>query len=618
MDSFKEFYILNEGYGTVKPFNKYKTFEMFATAPENISKAIKILQDTSAVMDSKFNSNLDAKTGIKKGDTTKTPMEAFIYAVDNSNIQNGGQVLQAMAIAHYILSSTKSKVDSAEDKGMANDKFYAKVKLHFAANKSKNDSDEAANEKTEVEMKKIDAKVSNLRSIYNNVLSKGKNISQAFKNAHEIVSGNTYYYNSSDADFSALNKAFAVKEPQEKQIPPELNKKPVENAGEASKEGIAADETKEPEQEKAETPKEPEQAQASQRTEIPFDLNSYKDEVDKIIDSKVEELKKRFNIQEEVLNAIDNTMTEMFRSAHDKEGNETDYYKEKKVLSSEKYIKKQLEDIRNKAHKKLEELFGVYNDKIITKNKKASIKIKILNTIPQVKIETTEASHKMFKSLTQNEVGLSVKAAGQDVSRLASNIKNKVKGSATFQKAKDAAGTAAENMKNAASTAGEKMKDAKETFDKNVKDAKDVHAQGGDAGIVGKTEDIRKAVNDRLKNVFFGRKQAAQARAQQATQPQQPVQPVAQPVAPVQAALPSPNQVAINLPDNSKQQLGLPTPEQVAKTQQEKQDEIKRKAQGFKPKLKDDEEEEKKGTASVDTDKKKIKNTLNAMKKKLR
>lgn len=604
MNSFKEFMILNESYGVSKPFNRYKTFEMFATAPENITKAVKILQDTSFTMNSTFNSNLDPKTNIKKGEPTKSPIEAYQYAIDKSNINNGGMLLQAMAITNYILSNVKQKVDEGEDHGASNKSFFDKVKMHFAT--SKRSDSEGYQKNIDTELKKITAKINNLRKVYESVTAKGKNINLIFKNAQEIISNKREYFDSSSYD--ELNKLFV-----KKNVPPVPPKK--ETSEETSKDSEQAnkqdfedtdsqtDSQNEPEDEEG---KEINIHPSSSEKEIAFNREAYKEEINNIVNNKLEELKNRFNIQEEILKTIDNTLTEMFRKTHGKNGEETEYYQKKKVLSSKKYFK-QIENIRNEAIKKLDALFSTYDEQYITKNKKSKIGIKIRQLIPQLEIDLNNASYKMFRDLTQNEVGIGVDAIKSDIKNVVSSAKKAVKSNTTLQKAADIA-----------KTTSEKLKDKKEVFDKNLEDAKDVHAKGGDAGLVGKGLDVKKAVNDRLKNVFFGRKKASETNQQ----PQQPQQPQPQPQPQPQAALPAP-QVAtqpqaqpqqqqtynsakpIILPDNTPK--ALPTPEEVKRREAE---DVKKR---FKPKYREDDEEDTNiaKKASLDTDKiKKVKKSL--------
>lgn len=605
MDSFKEFMILNEGYGVSKPFNRYRTFEMFATAPENISKAVKVLQDASFTINSTFNSNLDPKTNIKKGEQTKTPIEAFQYAVDKSSINNGGALLQAMAVAHYVLSNVKSKVDEAEDHGKSNKNFFDKVKMHFVTSRTEKESSldpemkklkdkegRTSEEETDTEIKKIAARINNLRSIYQTISSKGKNINQIFKNAQDIVSGTKSYFDSSSYD--ELNSLFV-----KKNLPPVPPKK---EKTETSAEDQPKQETEEsdiasPEGTKGE--EEIKDGEAKTEKEIKLDRETYRKEINDIVNAKLEQLKKRFNIQEEILKSVDKTLNEMFRKTHDEKGQETEYFQKKKVLSKDKYFK-QIDNIKKEAIKKLDELFGAYDEQYITKNKKSRLGIKIRQLIPQLEIDLNNASYKMVKDLTQNEIGIGVDAIKKDVSNVISSTKKAVKESPTVQKVADVAKTTVA-----------KAKDAKQAFDKNVEDAKDVYSKGGDAGLVGKAMDVRKAVNDKLKNVFFGRKKAAETKYQpqpqtQPTQaalpaPQVQAQPQPQPqVQPVQTS-----STPIILPDNTPN--GLPSPEDIKKREA---DDVKKR---FKPRLRDDNEEDtdiaKK--ASIDTEKlKKIKKAL--------
>lgn len=606
MNSFKEFMILNEGYGVTKPFNRYKTFEMFATAPENITKAVKALQAASFTLNSTFNSNLDPKTNIKKGDPTKSPIEAYQYAIDKSSINNGGMLLQAMAITNYILNNVKQKTDENEDHGISNKSFFDKVKMHLATNKPSNS--EGAEKNIDVEIKKITAKINNLRKVYESVTAKGKNINLIFKNAQEIVSNKREYFDSSSYD--ELNKLFV-----KKNVPPVPPKK--ETSEETSKDGKQANkqdfEDKDSQTDsQTDSQNEPEDEGGEEinihpspsEKKIELNREAYKEEINNIVNDKLEELKKRFNIQEGILKTIDNTLTEMFRKTHGKNGEETEYYQKKKVLSSKRYFK-QIEDIRNEAIKKLDALFSAYDEQYITKNKKSRIGIKIRQLIPQLKIDLNNASYKMFKDLTQNEVGIGVDAIKSDFKNVTSSVKKAVKSNTTLQKAADFA-----------KTTSEKIKDTKSTFDKNLEDAKNVHAKGGDAGLVGKTLDVKKAVNDRLKNVFFGRKKASETNQQ--SQPQQPQ--YQQP----QAALPAPQVVTqpqaqaqeqpqqtynsskpIILPDNTPK--ALPTPEEVKKREAE---DVKKR---FKPKYREDDEEytDVAKKASLDTDKiKKVKKSL--------
>jgi len=598
MYSFKEFMILNESYGVSKPFNRYKTFEMFATAPENITKAVKMIQDASFRMNSSFNSNLDPKTNIKKGDPTKSPIEAYQYAIDKSSIENGGMLLQAMAITNYILNNVKQKSDEGEDYGASNKSFFDKVKMHFAT--SKQSDSEGYKKNIDTEIKKITAKINNLRKVYESVTAKGKNINLIFKNAQEIVSNKREYFDSSSYD--ELNKLFV-----KKNVPPVPPKK--ETSEETSKDGEQAnkqdfedkdsqtDSQNEPEDEKGE---EINIHPSSSEKKIELNREAYKEEINNIVNDKLEELKKRFNIQEEILKTIDNTLTEMFRKTHDKNGEETEYYQKKKVLSSKRYFK-QIENIRNEAIKKLDALFSAYDEQYITKNKKSKIGIKIRQLIPQLEIDLNNASYKMFRDLTQNEVGIGVDAIKSDIKNVTSSVKKAVKSNTTLQKAADVA-----------KTTSEKIKDTKTTFDKNLEDAKDVHAKGGDAGLVGKALDVKKAVNDRLKNVFFGRKKTSETNQQpQQPQYQQPQaalpapQVVTQPQAQAQPQQTYNNSKPIVLPDNTPK--ALPTPEEVKRREAE---DVKKR---FKPKYREDNEEDtdvaKK--ASLDTDKiKKVKKSL--------
>lgn len=618
MDSFKEFMILNEGYGVSKPFNRYKTFEMFATAPENISKAVKVLQDASFIINSTFNSNLDPKTNIKKGEQTKTPIEAFQYAVDKSSINNGGILLQAMAVAHYVLSNVKSKVDEAEDHGKSNKDFFDKVKMHFVTSRTEKESSldpemkklkdkegRTSEEETDTEIKKIAARINNLRSIYQTISSKGKNINQIFKNAQDIVSGTKSYF---DSSFEDLDKLFVKKNlppvPPKKEQPESSTQAntPDDSSTSAEKDKPGEDESEDKDGEKI-------NIQSSEK-KIELNREAYKEEINNIVNDKLEELKKRFNIQEEVLKSIDNTLNEMFRKTHEKSGEETEYYQKKKVLSSKRYFK-QIEDIKNEAIKKLDALFSTYDEQYITKNKKSKIGIKIRQLIPQLKIDLSNASYKMFRDLTQNEVGIGVDAIKSDVKNVASSIKKSVKESPIAQRAADVAKTAAEKAKDIGGVAVEKAKDTKQAFDKNVEDAKDVYSKGGDAGLVGKAMDVRKAVNDKLKNVFFGRKKAAETKYQPQPQTQ-----------PTQAALPAPQVQAqpkvqpvqtsstpIILPDNTPK--GLPSPEDIKKREA---DDVKKR---FKPRLRDDNEEDTDVAKKASIDAEKLKKIKKALKNKL-
>lgn len=607
MDSFKEFMILNEGYGVSKPFNRYRTFEMFATAPENISKAVKVLQDASYTINSTFNSNLDPKTNIKKGEQTKTPIEAFQYAVDKSSINNGGMLLQAMAIAHYVLSNVKSKVDEGEDHGKSNGNFFDKVKMHLVTNKQVDSEGKEKERNTESEMKKIMAKINNLRIVQQSVSSKGKNIGLIFKNAQDIVSGTKSYF---DSSFEDLDKLFVKKNlppvPPKKEQPESSTQAntPDDSSTSAEKDKPGEDELEDKDGEKI-------NIQSSEK-KIELNREAYKEEINNIVNDKLEELKKRFNIQEEVLKSIDNTLNEMFRKTHEKSGEETEYYQKKKVLSSKRYFK-QIEDIKNEAIKKLDALFSTYDEQYITKNKKSKIGIKIRQLIPQLKIDLSNASYKMFRDLTQNEVGIGVDAIKSDFKNVASSINKKVKESPIAQRAADVAKTAAEKAKDIGGVAVEKAKDTKQAFDKNVEDAKDVYSKGGDAGLVGKAMDVRKAVNDKLKNVFFGRKKAAETKYQPQPQPQ---------TQPTQAALPAPQVQAqpqvqpvqtsstpIILPDNTPK--ALPTPEDIKKREA---DDVKKR---FKPRLRDDNEEDTDVAKKASIDTEKLKKIKKALKNKL-
>ena len=350
----------------------------------------------------------------------------------------------------------------------------------------------------------------------------------------------------------------------------------------------------------------------SNSKEIPFELDAYLNAVDEIVDTASQKLKERHKIQESLEKKTEKIINEMFRSTHDKEGNETEAYTALKGRANTKYIAGALEKSREKAKTELRKLFTELNNGITTTNRKVALKQKILQTIGNLKQEVIKNTAKVNLKLSQNELGLSVKGIAQDLSNAGKGIKKAVTQNTVSKKIADSYATAKQKAE-----ADKPANDAKKAENKAVKDANKKEAieaaeNGRDGGITGKTHLVQKAVSKKLKDVWYGRKEkAAQpAPVQQVTQPVQsvPAQLVTQPVQsipaqPVQPVAVQPIQTAA-------------PPTTQADAIRAKQ--IKQQAQQFKPKPAEPEEEEEEGqlATSVDTDK--IKKINKALRKRIK